>query len=259
MCSKESSLPIVVILIFALFLGCKQEQKTIPSDLEFVEYSLRIVRGRTPSDKVLRSTVALSNPSISRLGYSSCSGTVVHPRFVLTAAHCLQSGNLTIVAWGPQVEDEKTIPILRYHVHEGYTSQPIRNDIGLVELQSALPDELIPVEPYRGALSENTDEMLIAGYGITREDAGLTDTGILREATVYLREVVSDPTPEIVADGNFGEDSCQGDSGGPVFVGNPLQVTGITSWGIGCSGGGHYTDVRAHLEWIQAILPTACN
>ena len=56
-----------------------------------------------------------------------------------------------------------------------------------------------------------------------------------------------------------GVDTCQGDSGGPFVCKNQAgewELSGVTSWGRGCSLDGYpgvYTNVAKYVEWIGNV------
>lgn len=216
----------------------------------------RIVNGEIPpetqNDERVFSTVALTDPINARENHSWCTGTLIGPRILITAGHCV--GSTAWASFGRRVSEDGLIRVTKQIRHPQYQKKDFVNDIAVYVLEKPAPSTHRPAILYTGNL-EMDQFVAIAGFGITIF-GGKNDTGVLRQAEVQVKAVNTRPTPELVLAGSHGEDTCKGDSGGPVYVntGSHFEVTGATSWGIGCGKEGHYTDVRAHLKFISETV-----
>ncbi len=205
-----------------------------------------------------------------------CTGTLVAPSVVLTAAHCIDPQELDgeipgftlvrdeaeITEWGGEVHRG-----LNVMVHPGYlrnandTSPGLVNDLGILYLQMPVEDvdpEAVLSEGGSNAVLTLGKELTIVGYGYT--DTALTRSGIKFRATtplVYLGSFElqmsepGDPQP------------CYGDSGGPVFVSLPdgsRAIAGIVSRGPGeeggCDTGAIATRMDPYKAWVDGASGT---
>jgi hypothetical protein len=183
--------------------------------------------------------------TIHRLdGRFLCTGTVLAPNWVITAAHCfLQDGStaaetgtdtdLTLIPPSPSsvtvkavnaltlAEADRTIPAIRVIVFRKYggraSQPPYRDDLTLIELAQPFP--ATAVQP---ALLASADAFAaaatLAGYGLSNADGGSNERFNLTWPAPLIRALGQFSfTP--AAGGSNRSAFCQGDSGGPVFAG----------------------------------------
>jgi secreted trypsin-like serine protease len=215
-----------------------------------------IVNGQTPpaeqNDERVFSTVAITDPINAREGHSWCTGTLITSNVLITAGHCV--GSTAWAAFGRTVKEKGLIRVIKQVRHPKFAKKNLINDIAIFILEKNAPSDFSPAKIFDGDIKTDSS-VAIAGFGVT-SFRGKNDSGILRQTEVFVKSINTSPTPEFVLAGKNGEDTCQGDSGGPAYVkvDDHYEVVGATSWGDGCGKEGHYTDLRAHKDFIQETL-----
>lgn len=188
---------------------------------------------------------------VDSTGQTACSGTVIDPHFVLTAAHCLTppiEHGASVVFGASVASPAGSAPIVALRPHPGYDPSTYANDAAIVVLGasvSAAPAVLGAAPPAIGS------DVTVVGWGETAADAG--DYGVKRDGTALVTAVATlsfnlDPDPS---------QPCVGDSGGAAFSvsGSGEVLVGITSHGdAACATRATYTRVDAVTG--NFIVPT---
>ncbi|KAL1116037.1 hypothetical protein AAG570_005532 [Ranatra chinensis] len=218
-----------------------------------------------------------------------CGASLIHPRMVITAAHCITSeglGELRVrsgewdLANTKEPLEHQERGVARLVIHQEYNNESLISDIALIVLDAPMDinptvDTVCLAEPHAAFAKINTSACVVTGWGKNQFEGGKHQK-ILREVTLpivergecqrRLREtrlgkhfVLHESF--ICAGGSPEEDSCEGDGGGPLvcpILTDPnryIQV-GIVSWGIGCANTnpGVYVSVPNYFSWIATTM-----
>ena len=189
-----------------------------------------------------------------------CSGTVISPTYVLTAAHCFFSG---IYSASVQING-RTIRATAYEVHPSVSSNEtaVFNDVAIIRLASAAGVPSVPIVVSRQL--ESGDIISIFGYGQTESQSDSNNTlGTLRSGEMEIADVTSDHL--IASYSGNGSNTCLGDSGGPALLSfeGGVGIVGMTSSGSreDCSAGdiSLFANVQSKsiLDFILEVVPQA--
>lgn len=218
-------------------------------------------------------------------GVSQCSGSLVSPTIVVTAAHCLagiSASDLRVWSGISKTSERSSSQeslVASAVAHPSFDSRTFANDIGVITL--AKPIDLLGkvrtiALPYgMDALTwpANGTPATISGWGVTSPTGGATSDQLMRADIQVLAGPGQpcgqygpdlDPTQDVCAGTPTGNiDACQGDSGGPlVTVGAVPLLAGLVSSGNECAKAGYpglYTRITTFLPWLssQGSLPAA--
>lgn len=207
------------------------------------------VIGGTALDSALDPVVAL----VTSAGDAFCTGVVVAPDWVLTAAHCATAAEALeapTVVWAAEVSDPAEVRGWTEAVrHPDADEATHAHDLALLALDAPAPGSVAALGDAPPAVG---DALAVYGFGTPVE--GLPADGVKRGAVLAVEEVADDVLLAFSPDAN----ACSGDSGGPAVAerGGGWVVVGIDTFvDPACLGGRTgSTRIDTDLGWLADVV-----
>ncbi|ETN66486.1 chymotrypsin-2 [Anopheles darlingi] len=228
----------------------------------------RIIGGYDATDGQIPYQVSLQTPA----NFHFCGGSIIAPRWVLSAAHCtigrapaavnVYAGSVSRASGGVYYSTMRIVN------HPTYDSNTIENDISLIET----------VEPF--VFNDNTQPIalgssyILSGTGATISGWGRTNTmdndvtevpDIMQWMTANILTMeecrAERPGSNNIFDNVMcvsspsGQGACSGDSGGPlVYDGEVHGIASFVRVPCGTDVSDVYERVYSHRSWIASVM-----
>jgi secreted trypsin-like serine protease len=204
-------------------------------------------------------------------GGELCSGVLIGPDLVLTAAHCLtDSGRYRVTAVDRRFR-ARSMRAVAAAVHPGFVpgttprTQP-GVDLAILKIERPLTADFRPLDLRQAGRAGTGEMVILAGFGVISENQKRSARTLRETSLVVLGPMQVMNRVLVVADHTrlgetTGAGACRGDSGGPILARTPggYRLLGIVSWSSGaiaarsvsaCGGLTAVTPISEHARWI---------
>ncbi|XP_004429095.1 PREDICTED: chymotrypsin-like elastase family member 1 isoform X2 [Ceratotherium simum simum] len=248
------------------------------STQDILETNARVVGGNEAQKNSWPSQISLQYLS-GGSWYHTCGGTLIQQKWVVTAAHCVDSQlTFRVVVGDHNLSQndgtEQYVSVQKIVVHPSWNSDNMAAgyDIALLRLAQRVTLNSyvqLGVLLQAGTILPNDTPCYITGWGRTKTNGQLAQT--LQEA--YLPSVdystyssasywgSTMKNTMVCAGGDGVRSGCQGDSAGPLhcLLNGQYAVHGVTSFvsSLGCNVAKKptvFTRISAYISWINNVI-----
>ncbi|XP_001353465.1 trypsin alpha-3 [Drosophila pseudoobscura] len=247
-----------MMLLILPILGVLGLQVVSTDSSDSMQIQPRIIGGQVSSIKQEKYLVQVTTST------EMCGGSLIQPRWVITAAHCVYRKNkdeLKIYGGASnQAGPYATIRLVDFvAIRPDFSMKTLNMDVAALRLQSALVGANIETIALASQPVPPRAIVKVSGWGSTSATSSSTAQRVhsvllpvwSRSSCLSAFKGIHGITRSMMcASKPYRRDSCDGDSGGPlVFKG---QLAGIVSFGYGCASAlpGVYTSVPEIREWF---------
>ncbi|PVU99938.1 hypothetical protein BB559_000276, partial [Furculomyces boomerangus] len=210
-----------------------------------------------------------------------CTGTLIAPNVVITAAHCIyETQSIDPLSWDkirigvgsvePLPQNINSYKVDKIEINPDFShTPPYRNDLALIFLKECVPPSI--ATPIDLAMPDlNDSEYIVAGFGQTSQDNKapsnvkelIVTEGNIDLCKKYFTEAEIG-TKVICVGQTYGLGTCYGDSGGPMYSIDYGKLLGVESSIISINGQqcnsvdtvAVYVLPLGYLPWIHRYVP----
>jgi secreted trypsin-like serine protease len=236
---RRSSIGSIAGLLACALLGCGSAHEQVGQTDQSITHGVA-----TDADPAV---VGLVYP-LQTKQVIGCTGSLVAPARVLTAAHCVDPLAPDSVLFGSNLAEGESIAVAGIDIHPEFDASSLNADLALLSLGAPASVEPLDIRHALDVAPEPGSTVRLVGFGRTESASPPRKrTGHARIASVSTDQLGLEPAPSL---------SCSGDSGGPAFLlaGDAELVVGVASKGDWeCAARATYTRAGVAADFLAQI------